>query len=192
MTNAGGLRNAPTLLGLFLISAGILALEVLHMRILSVQMWYHHAYIIVTMAMLGFAVSGTIATIFPGVVRGNISAKLAWCSTLFGVLVIVAHMLLPLTLDSATEMSVEGSKLGIAAAYLILLVPYFFGGMVITLALSASGAVHSRYFLNLVGSAVGSWLDSFSIRKNRWNIRTALSARARLRADSPSCLRLSI
>ena len=38
-------------LGLFTISVTILALEVLHVRILSVQMWYHHAFIIVTMAM---------------------------------------------------------------------------------------------------------------------------------------------
>ena len=71
-------------LGLFSISVAILALEVLHMRILSVQMWYHHAYVIVTMAMLGFAVAGTITTLAPRLTRGNPSTVLAWCSTLFG------------------------------------------------------------------------------------------------------------
>jgi len=42
-------------LGLFLLSCAILSLEVLHTRILSAQMWYHHAFVVVTMAMLGFA-----------------------------------------------------------------------------------------------------------------------------------------
>ena len=52
-----GSSDKPASLGLFVVSAAILALEVLHMRILSVQMWYHHAYIIVTMAMLAFAIA---------------------------------------------------------------------------------------------------------------------------------------
>ncbi len=133
--------------GLFLISAAILALQVLHMRILSVQMWYHHAYIVVTMAMLGFAVSGTVATLWP-TSKEEAPRRIAWCSTLFGVTAVVGHVLI--TTIAYGETTISG--------FLILLSPYFFGGMVVTLVLSTTDRVSFRYFVNLLGSALGGWL----------------------------------
>ncbi|MFT5829686.1 MAG: hypothetical protein ACI9D0_000261, partial [Bacteroidia bacterium] len=59
-------KTAPRLgVGLFLISAAVLALQVLLTRILSVQMWHHHSYMVVTMTLLGFAVAGSIVTVRP-------------------------------------------------------------------------------------------------------------------------------
>jgi hypothetical protein len=78
--------RAPAL-GLFVLSCAILALEVLHTRILSAQMWYHHAFVVVTMAMLGFAAAGTVATLLPRLGRGDVNGRLAWTSILFGVAV---------------------------------------------------------------------------------------------------------
>lgn len=141
-------------LGLFLVSAAILALEVLHMRILSVQMWYHHAYIIVTMAMLAFAIAGTVTTLMPSLVRGEVGGRLAWCSTLFGITALAGQLLLTATVESPSLG--DGARLAMACG--ILLVPYFFGGMVVTIALSTAAVVHRRYFVNLLGSALGAWL----------------------------------
>lgn len=143
--------------GLFLVSAGILALEVLHVRVLSVQMWYHHAYIIVTMAMLGFAVAGTLVTLVPRLLRGDVRARMAWCCLLFGVTILGAHVLVPRASDSFSTMT-EGGTFALAVTCAILLVPYLFGGLVVTLALSSGDDVHRRYFVNLVGSALGAWI----------------------------------
>ena len=140
--------------GLFLISVAILALEVLHMRILSVQMWYHHAYIIVTMAMLAFAVAGTITTLFPSQTRGDVKRRLAWYSILFGVTAIGGQLLTTATVQ-ATSLD-DNTRLVIAC--LILLVPYLFGGLVVTIALSSAKVVHRLYTVNLLGSALGAWL----------------------------------
>lgn len=144
-------------LGLFLISVTILALEVLHVRILSVQMWYHHAYIIVTMAMLGFAVAGTLVTVRPSLLTGDVQGRLARYSVIFGVLIIAAHFAVPLTADSVTQMSSTSNNLALALTYCILFIPYLFGGMVTTIALSSAQKVHKLYFVNLVGSALGAW-----------------------------------
>ncbi|MFQ5503695.1 MAG: hypothetical protein ACE5F1_02730, partial [Planctomycetota bacterium] len=132
--------------GLFLVSAAILALQVLHMRILSVQMWYHHAFMVLTMAMLGFAVAGTVTTLWPKLTRERVAVKLAWCSTLFGVSVVAAQLMVSAIADSGL------------LAYGVLLLPYLFGGLVVTIALASARRVHDRYFVNLIGSALGAWL----------------------------------
>jgi len=146
--------DQPAPLGLFLISMAILALEVLHMRILSVQMWYHHAYIIVTMAMLAFAVAGTLTTLMPSLTRGDVSGRLAWYSILFGLSSIAGQLFTTATVESEAI----GDNARMAIACLILLVPYLFGGLVITIALSSAAVVHRLYTVNLVGSALGAWL----------------------------------
>ena len=156
--NSKPAREFSLALGLFLISAAILALEVLHVRILSVQMWYHHAYMVITMAFLGFAIAGTVTTVFPWFTAGNVSSKLACLSTLFAVFVVVGHLLVSQVADEVSSVTSQGSKWMLVATYTLLLLPYFFGGMVVTVALSSAKRVHELYFVNLVGSALGAWV----------------------------------
>ncbi|MEM7204289.1 MAG: hypothetical protein AAF628_28780 [Planctomycetota bacterium] len=158
-------RGPGLALGLFLISAAVLCLQVLHVRILSVQVWYHHAYVVVTMAMLGFAAAGSAATMFPALVsgRGDFRNRLAWCSVLFGASVVVTHVLVASTTDLVTSMSAEGNTAGIALICSLLVVPYLFGGLVVAISLSAARGVHGLYSANLVGSALGAWLFVIAI-----------------------------
>ncbi len=144
--------------GLFVVSAAILTLQILHMRVLSVQLWYHHAYMVVTMALLGFAASGTLVTLRPALLGKGLRARLAGAATLFGVTTIVSHLLLSQVADEVTEQSVGGDFGALASVYTLLVLPYFFGGLVVTLALSSAQRVHMRYFWNLIGSALGAWV----------------------------------
>jgi len=50
--------NIGLFLGVFLISVSILAFELLQTRILSFIYWNHLVYITVTIALLGFGISG--------------------------------------------------------------------------------------------------------------------------------------
>jgi hypothetical protein len=54
-----------TYAGLFLLSAATLAFEVNLTRIFSVAQFYHFAFMIVSLALLGFGASGTFLTLFP-------------------------------------------------------------------------------------------------------------------------------
>jgi hypothetical protein len=144
--------------GVFLVSAAVLALQVLQTRILSVQMWHHHSYMVVTMTLLGFAAAGSVATVLPGLMRGSVRARLAWCGVLFGLSTVGGSLLLGRTADAAAEMTAQGSYVALSVFYSYLLIPYFFAGLVITIALSSAREVGRLYFVNLVGSAAGAWV----------------------------------
>jgi hypothetical protein len=150
--------SGPRALGLFLISVAILALQVLQTRILSVQMWHHHSYMVVTMTLLGFAAAGSLVTVWPGLLRGDVSRTLAWCSVLFAASTVLGYALLAQTADKAAEMTADGRYVTLSIFYSYLLIPYFFGGLAITICLSATRDVHGLYFVNLMGSAVGAWV----------------------------------
>ncbi len=144
--------------GLFLVSAAVLALQVLQTRILSVQMWHHHSYMVVTMTLLGFGAAGSLVTVLPGLARGNVARTLSIASHLFFASTILGFLLLARTADRAAEMTAAGNYFTLSLFYSYLLVPYFFGGLVVTIALTAASDVHKLYFVNLVGSAVGAWV----------------------------------
>ena len=46
-------------IGIFLISTGILALQILQTRIFSFTLWHHLAYMVITVALMGMGASGT-------------------------------------------------------------------------------------------------------------------------------------
>ena len=145
-------------LGLLLASAAVLALQVLETRILSVQMWHHHSYMVVTMTLLGFAAAGSLATVWPALVRANPARNASVAASLFAPTTLGGFLLLSETADRAAEMTAEGNYLALSLFYGYLILPYFFGGLVITIVLSAAAKVTRLYAWNLVGSAVGAWL----------------------------------
>ena len=152
------LEGAPVAAGVFLVSAAVLALQVLQTRLLSVMMWHHHSYMVVTMTLLGFAAAGSIATVWPGLLRGDVAKRLAWSGVGFGLAILLGYFVLTQTADQAARLTEEGRYASLSVFYAYLLVPYFFGGMVINLALSAAKSVHKTYFVNLLGSALGAWV----------------------------------
>jgi len=56
-------RLKPPLLSLGLISASTLAYEILLMRLFSVIQWHHFAYMIISLAILGYGISGTLVAL---------------------------------------------------------------------------------------------------------------------------------
>ena len=144
--------------GLLLASAAVLALQVLQTRILSVQMWHHHSYMVVTMALLGFGAAGSIATIFPGLIGRHPARNASLAATLFAPTTLLGFLLLSATADTAAEMTAERRYLSLSLFYGYLILPYLCGGLVVTIALSAAARVTRLYAWNLLGSALGAWL----------------------------------
>ena len=50
----------PPLAAIFLLSAATLAYEVLLTRLFALILWHHYAQMIISLALLGFALSGTV------------------------------------------------------------------------------------------------------------------------------------
>ena len=56
-------------------SAVGIAFQIALMRVLSIGQWHHFAYMIISVAMLGFAVSGTVLALLGARIRGSRSCS---------------------------------------------------------------------------------------------------------------------
>ena len=52
------------LLGVALLSGSLIGLEVVFTRVLSITIWYHFAYLVIGIALLGFGAAGTYLAVF--------------------------------------------------------------------------------------------------------------------------------
>jgi MFS family permease len=154
-------ENIGLMLGIFLISISILAFELLQTRILSFIYWNHIVYITVTIALLGFGISGAFLSIFPRRILTKIADYLVFFSlgySFFLVLcVYLSAKLVPLSqyLNTLTKLIIS---------YNLLIVPFFFAGLIISAALSKfTQQINRLYFINLAGSGIGSLLFVFAI-----------------------------
>src|SRR5262245_25372563 len=144
-------------LGIFLVAMAILALEVALTRVLSVVMWYHFAFVVISLAMLGLAMSGILLYFAPGLVR-NASAVIPWAVRFAGLTTIVALIYLaytPFRPEAATELFSKD----VAIFYRIALLPFLFAGFAISAAFSRySKQINSLYFADLIGAGFGCGL----------------------------------
>ena len=140
------------------VSAAVLGYEVALMRTLSVARWHHFAYMVVSVALLGFGASGTflslwgrrLAARFEGVTLG-----LAVAFALALPLSFMAAQLIPFDVFQLTWDWRQSLRL--LATALVLLVPFLLGATCIGLAFVRETArAHSLYFWNLAGSGVGA------------------------------------
>ena len=155
--------NRAFLLGLFFITGATLMLEVLNTRLLSVVTWYHLSFFAVSMAMFGMAAGALWVYLQPR--RFNFDSafdNLFFYSILFAVSAIVCHLVViytPLNIrDGWTLISVARMALITVA----VAVPFFFSGIVVTVALTqVKGNSGLIYAVDLVGAALGSVLCLF-------------------------------
>ncbi len=158
MTNeANGRREATFSLGLLLLSAAVLLLEVGQVRIFSFFLWHHVTYLVVTVTLLGFAAGGTWLAVSRKVVGELRAARAAF---LFGTLALATFWVLarnPIAVLPQADMRFPA--LSATLSYLYLVVPFFCGGLAVTAALDGDGKrVSRRYGVNMIGSALGCLL----------------------------------
>lgn len=148
------------LLGIFLTSLSALTLEVALTRVFSVTMWYHFAFLAISMALSGSAVAGVVLYFFPQLTHPwQVGRWLGWAALALAVsvpLTFVLYLQIPFRPDlNRTELPLE-QVLGLALIYLDLTVPFFLSGAVISLALSAYSEQAGRvYWADLMGASLG-------------------------------------
>jgi len=146
-----------TKLGLFLLSAATLAFEIMLTRLFSVAQFYHFAFMIVSIALLGFGASGTALAIFPALGRKdpqNTLGKLAFAT---GLSILGAYLLTnELPFDSFSIAWDRRQVAILVLHYVALATPFFFSGMAVGLLLAVFPfSAGQTYAVNLLGSALG-------------------------------------
>jgi len=61
-------------LAVALLSAGVLAYEVLLARLFSIVQWHHFAYMVISIALLGYGASGAFLALVGDRLRGHLGA----------------------------------------------------------------------------------------------------------------------
>jgi SAM-dependent methyltransferase len=147
-------------LGIFLISAAALTLELSIIRLLSVAQWHHFAFLVVSMALLGYGASGSFLSSFPFLLKAEPLGLLTRTSALFSVNALLAYLAgNAIPFDLARVPFDRWQILYLFLFYLIFSVPFFFSGLVISSALTHWNAMAGKlYFSDLAGASLGCLL----------------------------------
>lgn len=141
--------------GLALVALATLMLEILLTRIFSVTLWYHLAFVAVSIAMFGMTLGSVIVYLLPNwFTPARVWTNLAVSSTLFALTAVwsvQAH------LRQALDPSGLSSPLTqLSLAYCTIAVPFVFSGIAVSLALTQFPSQVSRlYAADLAGAALG-------------------------------------
>ena len=143
------------LLGVFLVSGSVLTVQLLLSRIYSVTTWYHLSFLVISIAMFGMTLGAV------RVYRGDAAEQRASLPSLaargcfkFGVLLPFAAFISVFVPIMHSEVYVTAVLLPMVA--LIASLPFYFGGVVISLCLTRSPfKVSEIYGYDLLGAAIG-------------------------------------
>jgi len=146
------------LISICLLSAGALAYELLLMRLLSIIQWHHFAYMIISLALLGYGANGSLIAIFRKYLLKRFTALYPLAIVMFGLSSVVCFLLAQSLPFNAEELLWDKTQpLWLLTLYLLLAVPFFFAASAIALAFSRFGANIGRlYAFDLLGAGLGS------------------------------------
>ncbi|HYA63577.1 MAG TPA: hypothetical protein VED66_10255 [Candidatus Sulfotelmatobacter sp.] len=162
-----GLRHRE--MALLLVSASVLAYQVLLVRTFSIGQWHHFAYMVISIALLGFGASGTLLSILNRQVKNvvTIPHQRASQSVWFSLSAVLLAVALPVSFWLTQHVPFEPflllwdrrQLLYLACFYLALFVPFFAAATAIGLALTSESENCPRlYAFNLAGSGAGALL----------------------------------
>lgn len=148
----------PPFIAIGLLSACVLAYEVLLTRLFSIVLWHYFAYMIISAAMLGYGASGTLLTLLKEKIAANFAAAYIIAAAALAVLMPAAFLLAQQVPFNPLELlwdSTQPAKL--LAVYLLLMLPFFCGGIGIGLVFSNFGKQAPRiYAFDILGAGAGS------------------------------------
>jgi len=148
-------RYPKIFLVIFLCSFASLSYEITLTRIFSVALWYHFAFMIISIAMLGIGASGTLMSLYP---KLKDMSHIGLYSLLLGISISLSYL-------GANQIPFDPVKLSwskvqllyIVMYYMILSIPFFFTGLIVATTLaSLSDRAGLFYGADLLGAGIGA------------------------------------
>ncbi|MEK6707652.1 MAG: SAM-dependent methyltransferase [Pseudomonadota bacterium] len=148
----------PPFIAIGLLSACVLAYEVLLTRLFSIVLWHHFAYMIISAAMLGYGASGTALTLLKEKIAPYFGLVYVMAATGLAFLMPVAFMLAQQVPFNPLELLWDKTQLAkLLAVYLLMMLPFFCGGLGIGLVFWYFGREAGRiYAIDILGAGAGS------------------------------------
>lgn len=151
----GATSRPLTYVGIFAVALSTLMLEVLLTRITSVIAWYHLAFFVISLGMLGMTAGAVLVFLLPRVFSDErIPERLAQSALAFAATSPIAiGMAMAIPLLPIDDLMDFFALLAYGGA---LAIPFALGGVTLTLALTRAGLPASTaYGVDLVGAAIG-------------------------------------
>ena len=124
-------RSEPTsftYIGLFLTTLSLLQLELFLTRIFSVTMWYHFAFMAISLAMFGLAAGAVLVEVMKKRDAHRSLANIGLLFALSSAVCFTAQLYIPA--------DPESRLLWTAFAFVLISIPFVFAGMVVCVALT--------------------------------------------------------
>ncbi|MFN0247917.1 MAG: hypothetical protein ACKV2T_13595 [Kofleriaceae bacterium] len=136
-------------------SASTIALQLALTRIFSVTMYYHFAFLAISVALLGLAAAGSAIFVFPRVFRKERALRLA-SLFMIGFAVTTVWSLYAATTNPVSLKDTTSNLGTLAHVYLATATPLVCSGFAISLAIANAGdQIGKIYMFDLVGAGIG-------------------------------------
>ena len=151
------LRRPPSY-SIALLSATALAYEILLTRLFSIIQWHHFAYMIISLALLGYGASGTFLSLTAHRLLPRFSLAYLGNVALFGLSAVGCYLIAQQVSFNPEEILWDVHQLlRLMLIYLMLALPFFFVANAIGLALTHyRGEINRVYAADLLGAGIGS------------------------------------
>ncbi|MHA4844801.1 spermidine synthase family protein [Flavitalea antarctica] len=155
-------------LSIFFLSGAIIAFQLALIQILSIVQWYHFAYMVISIALLGFGAAGSVLAIFQERLVKHVEILLpvlSICTALAMSVVTDVSQLPSIRFDSYLLFAEYSHPGRLLVTYLIHFIPFFLGALAIGLVfVKYVEDIGKIYFANLLGSGAGGILIILLIR----------------------------
>jgi hypothetical protein len=145
-----------------LLSASIIAFQLTLMQLLSLIQWSHFAYMVISVALLGFGASGTLLALARNWFIRHIKVALPALMILSGAsmsLIMLVSSTVFGSFDSYLLFIDRSQILGLLVAYFAFFIPFMMGALAIGLVyIHYVEKIGSLYFADLMGSGLGGLL----------------------------------
>jgi hypothetical protein len=150
----------PPLLSIFILSASALAYEVLLIRLFSIIHWHHFAFMVISIALLGYGVSGSLITVFRRWLLDNYDGVFIINILLFGLSSIACFIVVQQLPFNTLEILWDSSQWQrLLLSYLLLTLPFFFVANAIALTIMRfHRKIPLVYGTDLIGAGMGAVL----------------------------------
>lgn len=141
-----------------LTSAGLLAYEVLLTRLFSIVQWHHFAYMVISIALLGYGASGTFLAFAQDRLRPHFVSAFAFCAALFAVSAVAGFATAQrLPFNPLAVIWEPRQLLYLLALYALFTVPFACGATCIGLVLAGfSNDIGRIYRSDMLGAGLGA------------------------------------
>jgi spermidine synthase len=150
-------HSMTRLLALFFVSVALIAYELYVIRVFSIGSWYNFGSLIISTALLGVGLSGTLLTFLQKWIKKRPLTWLFALATLLLPTMALAHIFGQTIPFNPTFIGSDpGHIWWIALYYIIYGVPFFLAALFIGISfMTFSSEIYKLYFWNMIGSGVG-------------------------------------